>query len=357
MRTQTAGLLLIAAACTLGTPAHVWSQPGPAADQPAVAAPRLKAGNPAPALSVENWVKGQPVTGFEQGRIYVVEFWATWCAPCIVAIPHLTHLQTQYKDRVHFIAVAAADKNLATVENFVQKQGDKMGFAIAFDADKSMSNAWMKPAGRSGIPCTFVVDRNGKIAWIGHPRVGLDAVLVKVVDGSFDPAAWAKLEAQADELRDRALDAGQANDYATAELALTQLAALHPSFAADAGLMKFRMLHTHKKDYAAAYATAESLYTGPLKDDADALKEIAWTILDAPDVEARNFDLAMKIAHRAVEIGNGDNAVILDTLARTYWAKGDKAKAIEWQRKAVEKAGDEALKSELEATLKKYESR
>ncbi len=353
--------LAVGAAASACLPVHA-QDAGPAGAEPkAVQVEKkpaaLKAGDPAPPLSVESWVKGEPVTGFEQGRVYVVEFWATWCAPCIVAIPHLTHLQAQYKDKVRFIGVSSSDKDLATVESFVRQQGDRMGYAIAFDADKSMSEAWMKPAGRGGIPCSFVVDRERKIAWIGHPRVGLDAVLAKVVDGTFNPAAWAKTEARADELRRKAFEAGQAEDYAAAEKALTDLGNLDPSFAADAGMMKFRMLLLQKRDYSAASAAASALLGGPLKDDADALKEIAWTILEAEGVQNRDVDLAMKIALRAVEIGNGDDALIIDTLARAYWAKGDKAKAIEWQKKAVEKAAGGPLKTELESTLHKYEGK
>ncbi len=360
----TSARVLLAAGAALVLCLPVWAQGNAApakvetkAAQPEKKAPTLKAGDLAPALSVENWVKGDAVTGFEKGKVYVVEFWATWCGPCIAAIPHLTHLQKEYKGRVQFIGVSGSDKDLATVETFVKQQGDKMGYTVAFDGDRSMSEAWMKPAGRNGIPCSFVVDRDGKIAWIGHPRAGLDAVLAKVVAGTFNPVAWAETESKANALRRQAFEAGQSEDYATAEKALNELGAVDPSFAADAGMMKFRMMLLQKKDYPAAYEAAGVLFAGPLKNDAESLNEIAWTILDAEGVEKRDVDLALRIAQRAVEIENGENGMIIDTLARAYWEKGDKAKAIEWQRKAVEKVDSDSLKRELEATLKKYEGK
>ena len=151
----------------------------------------LKVGDKAPALSVEDWVKGKKVEKFESGKVYVVEFWATWCGPCIEGIPHLTELQKEYKDKkVTILSIASsergADNNskLKGVENFVKKQGEKMGYTVGYDSDRSMSKDWMTPAGRSTIPSAFLVGSDGKIAWIGHPAQGLDESLKKAVEAN-----------------------------------------------------------------------------------------------------------------------------------------------------------------------------
>jgi thiol-disulfide isomerase/thioredoxin len=150
----------------------------------------LKVGDKAPKLSIETWVKGKKIDKFESGKVYVVEFWATWCGPCIKGIPHLTELQKEYKDKnVTVIGVASSERGeakakLAGVENFVKKQGNEMNYTVAYDEDRSMSNDWMKPADQKGIPCAFLVNADGKIAWIGHPMNGLDQELKKAVQAN-----------------------------------------------------------------------------------------------------------------------------------------------------------------------------
>ena len=152
----------------------------------------LMVGDPAPALAIGEWVKGDPVTKFEPGSVYVVEFWATWCGPCIHGMPHLSGLQEKFAgDGVTVIGVNIWDKpaNVAPfLHNNVKmhgKTGDEvMRYTVAIEkkddpADENegvMAKTWMRAAGRRGIPSAFIVDQNQRVAWIGHPA-GMDGAL------------------------------------------------------------------------------------------------------------------------------------------------------------------------------------
>ncbi len=154
--------------------------------------PVLKPGQKAPLIKVAEWVKGKPVVGFEKGKYYVVEFWATWCAPCITVMPHLSKLAQQYKGRVDFIGVSVREQGddiPKLVRVFVEKQGDKMAYNVARDTpDDTMFNSWMTASGKAGIPASFLVDGEGIVLWIGHP-LDLDPILAQATAGKLDRTA------------------------------------------------------------------------------------------------------------------------------------------------------------------------
>lgn len=147
-RLLTIGLCLLAASLQAG------SNGGP------------KVGDAPPLLSAKTLLQAPPGTMLNaaslQGNVVVLEFWATWCGPCVAAMPHLNDLAEQFKDKpVRFIAITAEDE--AKVQSFLKKR--PIHTWIALDADRAMNKAFAV----ASIPHTVVLDKEGRIAAITYP--------------------------------------------------------------------------------------------------------------------------------------------------------------------------------------------
>jgi len=159
------------------------------------APPTLNIGDPAPPLKIHEWLKGAPVDGFKKGQVYVVEFWATWCKPCRAAIPHLSALAAEYRNTVTFIGVDIYEKkttSIGKIKAFVDSMGNKMDYHVATEESYFMESGWFDASATQGIPNTFVINAEGKLAWIGHPHE-LPKVLPQILNNTWDmKAALAK---------------------------------------------------------------------------------------------------------------------------------------------------------------------
>jgi thiol-disulfide isomerase/thioredoxin len=175
-----------------------------------LAADLLTVGSDAPPLNIEHWVqdgngKFKAVTKFAAGKVYVVEFWATWCPPCVASMPHLAELQANYATKGVQV-VSISDEDLSTVERFLARtvppakdaepEAKKQtyreltsAYCLTTDPDGSSSTDYMQAAGIGGIPTAFIVGKDSKIEWIGHP-MEIDQPLAAVVDDKWDRAAY-----------------------------------------------------------------------------------------------------------------------------------------------------------------------
>ena len=323
---------------------------------------QLAPGDKAPQLAVEKWLKGSGVTTFEDGKVYVVDFWATWCVPCIASVPRLTELQTEYKDKgVTIIGVSSVDKrgnSLEKTEKMVADKGEAMGYQIAWDKERMTSAAYMEASHQRGIPCSFVVDQKGRIAFIGHPMV-LPYVLHEVVGGTWDiqtgPQKAGEVMQKVDSLMQKAR-----RDPAAAAKSLEELDRDYPYLTKNLDAARYEVAVGTGEGAKAAACARKYVDWLIAEKNSQMLNHFAWSLVD-PNPEHRapfkNVDLAVEAATKAVEFTKEKNAAVMDTLARCWYVKGDRSKAIEWQKKALAaEDANAAMKLEFEKNLAEYQS-
>jgi thiol-disulfide isomerase/thioredoxin len=117
---------------------------------------------PAPAWKVAGLDGAAVASDQFRGKVVVLDFWATWCAPCKAEIPGYIALQKKYgADGLVIIGISKDDdgpKRQQTVKDFVEKHG--MNYAIAFSND-DIEAAF---GGIDAIPTTYIIDRDGNIS-------------------------------------------------------------------------------------------------------------------------------------------------------------------------------------------------
>ena len=327
--------------------------------------------DPAPPLYISDWLKGDADESFEEGRVYVVEFWATWCGPCIAGMPHISELQAKYADDVTVIGVNIWDDDASHVPGWMEDRGEGqpsgdelMQYTVAIQEGTKMADEWMTASGSRGIPTAFIIDRDATVAWIGHP-MSMDEALDDVVKGVWDAeAALAEREKEREAARmaereqekfmARAGDALERAQTATGRDkvdAIEDVMNMNPPerFAVSyfmRGLEAY-MTEVDDKEGAEAFFTA---HKAVVWDSPNMLNSLSWQILTSPSYEGhRDADMALMIGLRAHELADGNDASLIDTVARAYFLK-----AIELQRDSVD-LSNASMRSSLEDQLEIYE--
>lgn len=387
----------------------------------ATAAAKGKAavGDPAAPLKIAEWVKGNAVdlAAVKGKQVVVVEFWATWCGPCRTSIPHLTEMQKKFKD-VIFIGVS--NEEAGDVKPFVKKMGEKMDYTVAVDEDGKTSAGYMEAYGIDGIPHAFIVDKEGRIAWLGHPMGGLEQVLAEVVAGKFNlEKSRKRADAQKQVEEFETLAGRNPNDPKLAQLGKdlealdVELDGITPGEKFNAaevikqvkfqGLMRDYQIATMSgkggtnldniekklvevapkgfdmaefKDSLAANKLLNDYMQAAQSGDAKSLPElsqkvaavktknprlllqVAFTILSDERLKVHDYELAATLAKTAIEATGGKDAGALYVYGRALFESGKTAEAIAQIKNAIAAAGDNAEgRKELESTLKQYEEK
>jgi tetratricopeptide (TPR) repeat protein len=153
-----------------------------------------KLGDPAAPLTIQEWLLGTPVDVTDGKNVYVVEFWAAATKPSLAVVPLLNDIQKRYRKK-GVIVVGVTDEPVKEVKPFVEQQPGRFAYSLAADDQRKTFKAYLRAYGQSVLPHAFVVGKDRKVLWHGHPLAGLTNVLDQIVSGKYDLQAAMRSDA------------------------------------------------------------------------------------------------------------------------------------------------------------------
>lgn len=329
----------------------------------AEARPPLHVGDPAPRLSGLKWLRGTGPEGWQPGHVYVLDFWATWCAPCLTQMPAHQELQDRYADRdVHLLGIAlwSEDGPLTPAQAMEEYRG--LTYPLAEDVGDRAAEMFMARTSTNGLPAMMVVDDEGRLAWVGEPGEELETTLEALLDGTFDLAASRekdRLRRRSEELFAEIDELRRAGEPHRAAARVDDVIALDPESNGWAWGMKYEILLVDAGDAAAAGAVAAGFLSSAAGGNAYfnyvfSLRVVLALKRVPPSPET--LDLALLLARRGTELDDAPDARRFSNVASVFDLRGDPAEAARWQRRAVD-AAPPAQREAHVATLREYETR
>ena len=149
------------------------------AEVPAPVAPvGITVGKSAPDFTLED-LDGNSVSLHQfRGHVVILDFWASWCAPCRASMPTLDKFASEYHDKGLVMIGVSLDRSGSDASSFLKQNNYHR--LIALWGSVSASQAVARQYGVSGIPHTFVIDPNGVIRFSDHPMRLTNSVLDKL---------------------------------------------------------------------------------------------------------------------------------------------------------------------------------
>jgi len=125
-------------------------------------------GQKTPNLVIEKWISPVPQL---QGKFIVIDFWATWCGPCRVSIPHMNTLAAKYAEKI--VVIGLSKETESAIRAF-----KGMEYYSAIDTRGRLQAT----VGVRGIPNVMIIDPQGIVCWQGHPTNLSESVIDKLIE-------------------------------------------------------------------------------------------------------------------------------------------------------------------------------
>ena len=274
-------------------------------------------GEPAVPLEVSEWVKGNPVEVKAGTNIYIVEIFASWSLASRACITNLNALQERYRNQ-GVVVLAVSDEPAERLKQFMQGAGAQINYPVAADLNRRTSLGYMMPVREKGVPCAFIVGKDGRVLWHGHPAGVLEKALDEILAGTYDVKAARKLDAARMQMT-QYLELAQRRDPRTKGAGRVVLAARTNDFAL--------------------------------------LCEMAFEIATAPRMPMRDAALANEALDQAARLSPTDTTRVDATRAVLLFETGKREEGLAQARAAVAQAKDPKEKANAEFCFRSMEAR
>jgi alkyl hydroperoxide reductase subunit AhpC len=281
----------------------------------------LKIGDPAPSLTIKEWIQGNPVELKNGSNVYVLEFWAGLSPASTSVIPRLNELQKTYKNK-GVIVVGISDEDPDKIRVFMElsktNEQTRINYQVAADDKRKTARSYMVAFGQNGIPYAFIVGKDGNILWHGHPLAGLNEAVDQITAGKFDLTKAIAVDSDRAELED------------------------------------YRLL-THTNE-AAAKILGRKLLAARTNDVAN-LCDLSFRIIRDTGITNRDFALANEALSRAEQIAPSNSVPVLVARGIYVFEKDNRTNGIALVQKALEMSQNPGEKTYLTRYLRVMEGR
>ena len=120
-------------------------------------------------INITDFIYNIPNDKNFEHKFIVIEFWATWCGPCLDAVPHLNELQEKFKSNNDLVFISMTNEK----PEKIQATLDRIDFntiVVSDQSKKTHKDLEVEKNGVMMIPITILIDNNGNVKWRGRPE-------------------------------------------------------------------------------------------------------------------------------------------------------------------------------------------
>ena len=311
--------------------------------------------------AVKSWLNGAPTPGYQPGKIYFIELFATTCTHCEEAAPEVDKMVRDFQPKgVEFLAISKEEPEKITAWLAKPEIQARAKFPIGFDPDHWADRTLQVGTFKDFTPRVFLV-KDSIIQWFGHPT-DAEGPLAQLVAGTWDPSkveAEFKLNSQVEQAKARITStitqAEKSGDWGPTLKLIDSITDAFPERQASFKSQKFAVLIGVANMPVEGYALGKKI-AAENATDLETLRVLSRTTLNSQFAQVRDLDFAMELALAADALGNGENAKAAEVVAFAYFSKGDREKAIEHIERAIRLQTEDGFLKLYRERLTKYQT-